>query len=327
MAESPRTGDNATVAPGAPLVSVLLLYYKRRATIAETIESVLRQDYPLREVILVDNHSEDGLKEWLAAQGYQVKLVELAENRGACGGRNEGIAAARGEILIFLDDDMSLLSTDALTRVVERFAQRPQIHGLAFRVCDPDTGQLRLREWCHPRYWKEASELEFETHWFCEGASAFRRQVFETCGGYYEPLFYGAEGHDLSVRILDHGFRIIYTPDIRVGHRAASEGRSSHRQYYFFTRNYVWMAFKDYRAWDGMVFLVRNLLMMGYFALRTASYAPFLRGVWDGFRDLRRIHRDRTPTGRKTMKYWAELESYRPGLLVRLRRHRTAPQV
>jgi GT2 family glycosyltransferase len=310
-----------------PLVSVIVLYYKRRATIAETIESVLQQDYPLREVILVDNHSEDGLKEWIGAQDYDVNVVELPENLGACAGRNAGIAVARGQILILLDDDMSFMSVDELTKVVERFEQQSNVHTLAFRVCDPDSGELRLREWCHPRYWKEAAEIEFETHWFCEGASAFRREVFDSCGGYYEPLFYGAEGHDLSIRIVDHGFRIIYTPDIRVGHRAAAEGRSSHRQYYYFTRNYVWMAFKDYRAWDGMVFLVRNLLMMGYFALRTANYGPFVQGVWDGFSGLRQIRRDRTPASKETVKYWAELDRYRPGFMVRLKRHRTAPQV
>ena len=46
-----------------PLVSVIILYHKRATTILETLDSVARQDYPNREVILVDNHSEDNLKE------------------------------------------------------------------------------------------------------------------------------------------------------------------------------------------------------------------------------------------------------------------------
>lgn len=310
-----------------PLVSVLFVYYKRRETMPESIESALRQDYARREIIIVDNHSQDGFADWIHQRGYPVKVIELPENRGACAGRNAGIRAATGEILVFLDDDMSFMSSSELTSIVETFQKQPNTHTLAFRICEPDTGKLRLREWCHPRYWKDFADTEFETHWFCEGASAFRREVFEVSGGYYEPLFYGAEGHDLSVRMVDHGFRIIYTPRIRVAHRAAAEGRTSHRQYYYFTRNYIWMALKDYNAAQGLAFLFRNLLMMAYFTVRANTYGSFFQGLWDGIRGLRQVWHDRTPIRKSTVKYLADLDKTRPGMLVRLARHKTAPQM
>lgn len=310
-----------------PLVSVIILYYKRLEHIEETIRSVTQQRYLKREIIVVDNHSEDELKPRLEPFGSSLKLIELPENRGATGGRNAGIGAARGDILVFLDDDMSLRSVSALDNVVKYFQRCSDIHVLAFRVCDPDTGELRLREWCHPRHWKEFSESEFETHWFCEGACGFRRTVFDRCGLYYEPLFYGAEGHDLAVRLLDAGFRILYCPVIEAGHRAAKQGRTSDRQYFYFTRHFVWMAYKDYPLVAGVKFLLPKLLMMFYFAIRSGAYMPYAKGLWHGIVGLPAIRKDRTPVSKATLGYWSHLEKFRPGLFVRLARHRVEPQI
>ena len=88
--------DAETRRSGLPLVSIVIVYYKRRETIAESIDSVLRQEYPHREVIVVDNHSQDGLKQWIETHGHDVTLIELPQNLGANGGRNAGIRAARG---------------------------------------------------------------------------------------------------------------------------------------------------------------------------------------------------------------------------------------
>ena len=312
---------------GSPLISVVVLYYKRKDTITDCIESILRQDYSNREIILVDNHSEDGLGQLVKARGYPLRYIELPENRGACGGRNAGIREARGEILAFLEDDALFRSSSELGNIVKAFSARSDVHVLAFKICDPETGALRLREWCHPCHWKDHSESEFETHWFGEGASAFRREVFEVCGGYYEPFFYGAESDDLVIRILNQGFKILYTPRVEVGHRASETGRSSERQFYYFTRNYIWTAFKNYTLLNGARYLAVKLMMMGFFALRSGQLASFSRGLWDGARGAGKIKQDRACATPQTVKYLAKLESQRPSLAVRLARHREVPQL
>jgi GT2 family glycosyltransferase len=310
-----------------PLVSIVILYYKRREAITESIESVLRQDYPHREVIVVDNHSEDGLKQRLETFGYDVRLIELPQNLGTCGGRNAGIRAARGAIVVCLEDDVGFLSPCELNNMIKAFEEHPNIHVLAFKICDPDTGKLGLREWCHARYWKESSEEEFETNWFGEGASAFRREVFETCGLYYEPLFYGVESHELIIRLMNRGYRILYTPHVRVVHRAAKSGRTPGRQFYYYTRNYFWLAYKNHHFAKGLRFLLPKVLMMSYFALRTGNLRSFCRGVLHGVTGLPRIRADRTRASKSTERYFAELDRYRPGLLVRFARHRKQPQI
>ena len=320
-----RSKGNADM--NSPLISVIIPYYKRREIIGQCLDSVFSQDYVCREVIVIDNHSEDDVREVIERKGLDVRLIELSSNAGACAARNAGIQAARGEILVFIDDDMGFMSPFELSKMVKAFESHPSHDVLAFRVCDPDTGGIRVREWCHPRYWKDFSESEFETLWFCEGASAFKRKVFEACGTYYEPLFYGPEGWDLAVRVLDHGFRILYCPQLRAWHRPSSIGRSFDRQVFYFTRDYVWMAYKDYRIIDGLRFLVPKLAMMAYFTLRCGAYYAFLRGFRDGFTGLPGLRKHRTPISKTTVAYLAALEKSRPSIFVRLARHRSSIQL
>ena len=311
----------------SPLVSVVVLYYKRREIIEETLRSVLRQDYSHREIIVVDNHSQDDLRKIIPELGAEIKLIELPDNVGACGGRNAGIRAALGSIIVFIDDDVCFASSSEVTKIVNTFAHRADMDVLALQICDPRTGEVRIREWCHTRPYDKFVEEEFETNWFGEGASAFRRHVFDQCGLYYEPLYYGAEGHDMVVRILDHGFRVLHTPTIRVNHWASEKGRTIGRQYYYFTRNFIWMAYKDYALWDGLCFIVPKMIMMAYFAIKSTSYLPVVQGIWDGIRGLSGIRPDRTPISRTTIQRIVEHERWRPGLMARLARHRAEPQI
>jgi hypothetical protein len=320
--------NHATQGPGAqPLVSIVILNYRRRDALEKSLSSALAQDYPRVEIILVDNGSNDGIEDFVRGQGPNIRLIALPRNLGACAGRNAGIKEARGEVLITLDNDIYLGSASELCKVVETFQKHPDVHVLAFQLRDALTGGLRLREWCHPRSWKDYAEKEFETNFFVEGACAYRREVFRDAGMYYEPLFIGVEGHDLALRILDRGFRILYCPQIAAYHLMSPATRTPDRPYYFYTRNYIWIALKDFRFFAGLAFLLPKLLMMFYFTLRARRFKAFLRGVNDGIRGLLRVRRERTAVSAATVKYLDELESARPNWLVRLGRHRVEPQL
>lgn len=306
---------------------MIIPYHRRGEVFDRGLDTVMGQEYPNREVIVVDDHSQDGLRERLELRHAGIKIIELEENRGACAARNAGIRAASGDVLTIIDDDAGFMSPFELSRLVKIFEERPDVHVVAFQICDPATGNLRLRDWCHPRNWKEFGQAEFETDHFGEGASALRREAFEKAGLYYEPLFYGAEGLDMELRVLDQGMRILYSPKVRIWHDVSDKARTSTRQVYYFTRNYVWMAYKNYPWWAGFRFLAFKLAMMLYLAVRLGAYGAFLRGIWDGFKGLRRIRADRKPIRRETLSRWVDLERERPGLLVRLRRHRARPQL
>lgn len=310
-----------------PLVTVIIVNYRRREALLLSLNSVRTQSYFNREIIVVDNNSQDGIGELLAVHAPEVRLIELAENRGACGGRNAGIRAARGDIIITLDNDVFFESEFEISKTVATFQQQPDVHVLAYQVCDELSGALRVREWCHPRSWIEYGAIEFESNFFVEGACAMLGEVYETAGLYYEPLFIYCEGWDLGLRILDHNFRIRYTPHIRVRHLMSAETRTPERPYYFFTRNYIWIACKNYPPVAGFSYLLWKLSMMLYFSIRTRHLKAYLRGLSDGVRGIARIRQDRTPIRPATIKYLRELERSRPTLWTRLSRHREAVQL
>lgn len=313
--------------PESPRISVVILNYKRLNALKQSIQSALMQTYENREIIVVDNHSEEDVAGLVTSLDPGIKLIELSENQGTCGGRNAGIRAAKGDIIITLDNDVHFASPFELAKVVAKYAERPDIHVLAFQMCEADTGNIRVREWCHARHWKDFGQTEFETFYFVEGACAVRREVFEQAGDYYGPLFIGCEGHDLTLRILDHGFRILYCPNVRVFHLMSTETRTSDRPFYFYTRNYVWIAFKDYRVVPGLTFLLPKLAMMLFFAIRTNKLRAFGKGLWHGITGLPQAYADRTPVQKRTLKYLAELERWRPNLMLRLARHKAQPQI
>jgi len=306
---------------------VVILNYRRRHALAQTVDSVLRQEYANVEIIVVDNHSEEDIRSVVEARGSGIVLIELPENLGTCGGRNAGIRKARGEVVITIDNDVQFASSFEISKVVSAFGEKSDVHVLVFQICDADSGNLRLREWCHPRYWKEFSDTEFETYYLPEGACAFRREVFENVGLYFDRFFIGGEGGDLAFRAIDRGYRILYCPRVRVFHLMSPETRGPDRFFYFYTRNWIWIAYKDFHFYAGACFLIPKMLSMIYFTCRSGSFRYFGRGLWDGIKGLGVLRSQRTPMSRETIQYLNHLEKGRPNWTTRFERHKLQSQI
>jgi glycosyltransferase involved in cell wall biosynthesis len=89
-------------------VSTVIPAYNRAHTIGRAIESALGQTRPPDEVVVVDDCSKDATREVLAAwhrRDSRVRPVFREKNGGPAGGRNSGVAAARGDLIAFLDSD------------------------------------------------------------------------------------------------------------------------------------------------------------------------------------------------------------------------------
>ncbi|HIH15848.1 MAG TPA: glycosyltransferase family 2 protein, partial [Candidatus Diapherotrites archaeon] len=85
--------------------SVIIPVYNGAETIAACIDSALKQDFKSRyEVIVVDDGSTDQTGEIVEGFGRKVKLISQ-KNRGPAAARNAGARAAKGEFIVFMDDD------------------------------------------------------------------------------------------------------------------------------------------------------------------------------------------------------------------------------
>ena len=92
--------------PAVPLVSVVSAFYNRAGRVAESIGSVLAQDYPNLEVIVVDDGSPDDTAAHVARHYPESVRLLRQENAGPGIARNTGAAVATGEWLAFLDADV-----------------------------------------------------------------------------------------------------------------------------------------------------------------------------------------------------------------------------
>ncbi len=92
-----------------PLVSVIIPTYNRADLLPQAVDSVLSQDYPSFEVIIVDDCSQDNTPEVVASitekHGARVRSIRLPANSGPAAARNAGIRAAHGPLIAFQDSD------------------------------------------------------------------------------------------------------------------------------------------------------------------------------------------------------------------------------
>ena len=92
-----------------PLVSVIVPTYNNEARIARTLESIIAQDYPNIEIIVVNDVSTDSTadiaRHVLTTWGGQFKVIDRSINGGQSASRNTGLAAAQGQYIIFFDHD------------------------------------------------------------------------------------------------------------------------------------------------------------------------------------------------------------------------------
>jgi GT2 family glycosyltransferase len=302
------------------LVSVSVLSYKRQDALARVLESLLQQNYPALEIIVVDNASGAELTGFVKDRFPQVRLIELPENLGTAA-RNVGIATARGEIVVMLDNDVYLDSPFEIQHIVSALERRPKAACVVFRVYHPATGRLHVRDWCHPRPWQQAEGQEFETYFITEGAAAFRRSVFDQVEPYWPELFIAHEGYDLALRLLDAGYEVWYIPQVKVWHMASLETRENWRPFYFNTRNLLLVVYRNYPFWAGLAHAVPRLAVLGLYALRYGSFGKYLAGIAGGLRRLRAARPLRRPVRPETLRKLARLRAAVPGPVTRFLRH------
>lgn len=130
-----------------PLVSIIMPTYNRRQVIGGAIDSCLSQTYKNIEVIICDDHSSDGTKEYIIDRMSEDNRIKFCENpeekKGANAARNTAIKMAKGKYLAFLDSDDYLLD-DSIEVRINAFMENPKVamvYGNAF--CE--SGNKRIK--------------------------------------------------------------------------------------------------------------------------------------------------------------------------------------
>jgi glycosyltransferase involved in cell wall biosynthesis len=167
-------------------VSVVIPCFNQAHFLAEAIESVLAQDHPLHETVVVDDGSADNACE-VAARYPEVKRLRQP-NRGVAAARNHGLAESRGELVIFLDADDRLLP-GAVAVGVEALGKRPGVALAAGMSRDIGEDGAVLRDTQQPLISQDHYLHLLEDCFIWSGSSVvYRRAALEEVGGFDEAL-------------------------------------------------------------------------------------------------------------------------------------------
>ncbi|EMA56197.1 glycosyltransferase family 2 protein [Halococcus thailandensis] len=217
-----------------PSVSFVVATYNRSDDLVEAIDSILDQHHRPIEIIIISNSTDDDHeheKEWFCEEGQfdraEVRYCHFAERMGAPKAKNRGLEQATGEIIVQLDDDAVIKDPSATDCIIETFREHKDVGIQAFQSRNYHTDELKRDEVPDPPEFEMTPTTAYRTTNFIGLGVAFRRDVLEKTGLYPENFVYGFEEMDLSFRVHDTGYDILYTPSVAIHHKKAPEGRLS----------------------------------------------------------------------------------------------------
>lgn len=223
-----------------PDATVVIVDWNEPEVTLEAVRSVLAQEGPSFEVIVVDNGSDSTADGHPAAALPGVRVQRLPENLGFAGGANAGIAAANGRAIVLLNND-ARLEPGALRALLNPLEDREvgavtaliTLSGTNPVVVNSTGGEVtrsgngRDRDWALPLV--DLAREPGAVPAFSGGAVALRPEAIADVGGPFDERFFMYyEDTELSWRMRGRGWRIHYAPDARVAHRHAhSSGAGS----------------------------------------------------------------------------------------------------
>jgi glycosyltransferase involved in cell wall biosynthesis len=199
----------------APFVSLIIPNRNGEATIGLCLEAAHASKYEPFEVIVVDDHSEDGSIEVI--ERFPCKLIRLAEHGGASKARNAGAAHSRGDLLFFTDADC-LVEEDSLAIAAESFSFHgpDAVIGGTYTQDPYDRGFFNSFQSIFINYseCKKADDADYAA----AHAMVIAADTFKENQGFPEDFLPVAEDVEFSHRLRRAGRRIIINPRLRVRH-------------------------------------------------------------------------------------------------------------
>ena len=227
------------------LVSIIVPTRDRQELLPDLLTSLLSQtadgvDY---EIIVVDNGSRDGTDSYLRDVQSRMPgvLRTLVEPRaGVSNARNAGIAASRGQVLAFVDDDVRV-RPGWLAAAARVFALEPHVHYVGGPVlplwqCEPP-------KWLTREHWSPLAAVDYATDRFevpttravcLISANLFMRRGALDYVGWFNPAFRRCQDRELMLRLWAAGFKGIYAPDVAAETLVPAERltRAYHRRWH-----------------------------------------------------------------------------------------------
>jgi glycosyltransferase involved in cell wall biosynthesis len=180
-----------------PLVSIITPSYNQAQYLEQTIQSVLNQDYPHIEYIVIDGGSTDGSKTILEKYAPQLSYWQSQKDGGQTDAINQGFTRAKGEVLAWLNSD-DILYPGAVSKAVAALRNFPEAV-MVYGNCDLVNGQGKFLN-RFPAAQTDLAKLRQGYVHIPQQASFFLTEAWKQIGP-LDPSFFFAMDYDLWTRL------------------------------------------------------------------------------------------------------------------------------
>ncbi|MBP5365413.1 MAG: glycosyltransferase [Bacteroidales bacterium] len=189
-------------------VSIITTCYNRAKTIRETIESVLSQDYPNVEYIIIDGASTDDTMSIVNEYAGRIHVVKSEPDKGMYEGINKGLRIATGDVVGLMHSDDVYYATDTISRIVKEFERTGAdlVYGNGLFVKPADLNCV-VRDWISGGFVKN----KIRRGWLPLHTTVYvKREMFEKYGYYDEQYKIAADSEWLVRCLYKHSVNVSY---------------------------------------------------------------------------------------------------------------------
>lgn len=283
-----------------PFTSIVVVAHNGVNIIKECLNSIKKPQSLRLEVIVVDNASVDDTTEEVSKVYPAARIIRLPANKGYGGGCNAGARVARGDILLFVNQDVSLSPT-FLDKIASMMVKDNRIGVCGSVVLSWDGSWLVSTGQIFDRWTGYGLDYGFGSlnvnlrrqsdNIFSPNGAAFavRREVFNRIGGFNEYMFMYFEETDLAWRARIAGYRVACCQDAIVHHKISLRRAHSAWSRYYIDRNSLLSAVENYEFTSLLFFLPSAVMfrIAGFIILtlfrRKAHARSMLRALNDFF--------------------------------------------
>lgn len=266
------------------LVSIVIVNWNGLQWLKLCLPSLKKQKYSPVEIILVDNASTDGSIEWTHKNYPHVTIHKNANNLGFAKGNNIGYRIARGEYILFLNNDTTVLS-DFLMELVEKIKSDPDIAGAQSKLLlMNDHARLDavgafltptgfLFHWGFGQLDRKKYDKTEDLYTTKGACMIFRKNILEKVAinsNVFDPDYFAYfEESDLCHRVWLTGKRIVYAPKSVVYHKmgGTSTGMDNAFIQYHSFKNRIRTYIKNLELGNLFKFIPVHLSMCEFFSL------------------------------------------------------------
>lgn len=206
-------------------VSIITITYNSAETVEDTIQSVLSQDYPNIEYIIVDGASKDGTMDIVNRYSDRISTIHSGPDKGIYDAMNKGVQLATGDVVGILNSDDFYADTHVISDVVASFntKQCDAVYADLVYVDRNDTSRV-LRTWISGSY----RQGQFLSGWMPPHPTFFVRKKKYDAYGLYSLQLRSAADYELMLRFMHkHAISVNYLPRIITKMRAGGQSNVS----------------------------------------------------------------------------------------------------